>query len=75
MDCLGYRAHDQVPMFSARLGVEGDRVVFLGSISGATIDEYLDSALDYLAAKGFDPDRVSECRDRALELMTMLSEE
>lgn len=75
MDCLGYRAHDQVPMFSARLGVEGDRVVFLGSISGSSLDEYLDSALGYLTAKGFDPERVSGCRDRALELMAMLSED
>lgn len=75
MDCLGYRAHDQVPMFSARLGVEGERVVFLGSISGSTLDEYLDSALGYLTAKGFDPERVAECRDRALEFMAMLSED
>lgn len=75
MDCLGYRAHDQVPMFSARLGVEGDRVVFLGSISGSSLDEYLESALGYLIAKGFDPERVSGCRDRALELMAMLSED
>ena len=75
MDCLGYRAHDQVPMFSARLGVEGDRVVFLGSISGDDIDEYLDAALRYLTARGFDRERVSECRDRALELMAMLSED
>lgn len=75
MDCLGYRAHDQVPMFSARLGVEGDRVVFLGSVSGNTIGEYLDSAQDYLGAKGFDRGRLSECKDRALELMAMLSED
>ena len=75
MDCLGYRAHDQVPMFSARLGVEGDRIVFLGSISGRSLDEYLDSALDYLTAKRFDPERVSGCRDRALEFMAMLSED
>ena len=75
MDCLGYRSHDQVPMFSARLGVEGDRVVFLGSISGAGIAEYLDSAMGYLVAKGFDPEQVSECRGRALELMAMLSED
>ena len=75
MGCLGYRSHEQVPMFSARLGVEGDRVVFLGSISGDNLDEYLDSALGYLTAKGFEPGRVTECRDRALELMDMLAED
>ncbi len=73
MDCLGYAAHAKTPMYSARLGVVGPQILFLGSVSGDTLDDYLDSAVAFLTAKELNPATLAECKERALTLVDILS--
>ncbi len=62
-------------MYSARLDAEGPPIVFLASVAGDTLPEWLDSAGDYLQEVGIPPARIAECRARALELVGILSTE
>lgn len=62
-------------MYSGRLATEGPQVVFLGSISGESLEPYLDSAQEYLQQRGIPPDRASACKETALELMGILMSE
>ena len=75
MDCLGYAGHEGTPMYTARLGVAGPAVVFLGSISGRTLDRYLDAAQSYLERSGLQGAAIVDCRARALELLSILLSE
>ena len=73
MDCLGYVGHVKTPMFSARVGVAGPPVVFLGSVSGDGIGDYLESAETYLNARGLSRRETAECKRRALAVIDILS--
>ena len=56
-------------MYSARLGAAGPTVLFLGSISGDTLDRFLRSAQKYLAGWGMPELQVAGCGARAIELV------
>ena len=73
MDCLGYTGHEGTPMYSARLAAAGPSIIFLGSISGDTLNQFLDAAQAYLERRGLSGRQVSVCKDRAIELMGILS--
>ena len=73
MDCLGYTGHEGTAMYSARLAAAGPAVIFLGSISGDTLNQFLDAAQAYLERRGLSGRQVSVCKDRAIELMGILS--
>ena len=72
MHCLGYAGHEGTPMFSARLGIPGPAIVFLGSISGHSLDQYLDATQAYLERRGLPGEAIADCKARATELMRIL---
>ena len=75
MDCLGYAAQEGTPMFSARLGADGPGLLFVGSTSGNTLGQFLEAAVAYLGGRGLPGDKLSECRDKALALLEILTSE
>ena len=65
MKCLGYFSQEATHMYSPCKGTVGGPVI-LGSVSGASIESYLESAVPVLLGKGFDKDEVADCIKKAL---------